>query len=536
MAETGFTGFDAFISYRRSDGSAVAHWLRREFEAFRPPRALRQRYARRLRVYLDTAYERGTADFYEHNIKPALLSARWLIVLATPDARLRPDGVEDWIQREVADFAAGPNGGNVVAVRAGGAPDDPLPADLIERFPRIEIVDLRGASRFAFFNPVRAARLSAEKLKLIAPLLDLPPSEMPLLRQEEELRLQTRLGGATGGALGVLTAVSALSAYALASRNLATRSLEESMFATGNMVLAAAALKQGATHEEDTTRRLLLIQGCALIDKLQLSAGAEAAIAELVACRLERARAREQQQEIEKARAAYDEAIGLAADRHARTGRRDAGVRLLDARAERAEFLVRHGEPAEAIAELERQQADAERLGAGASAHSGYALSQAGALARAGALKADAGNPSGARDAYVTAAAVYEGLAGSDSEPAQVRKRSLAELASVHREIATLSRDLGDAAGERSAIRKAVAATNRIVAANAAAATLQEAAVTYARSFEIARRQGDTNEAHAMHKLALAMLERVDFDRAAEPDLKAKARALRSWLSEQSAN
>ncbi len=34
-----------------------------------------------------------------------------------------------------------------MAIRGAGAFDDPLPADLIKRFPRIEIVDLRGAGR-----------------------------------------------------------------------------------------------------------------------------------------------------------------------------------------------------------------------------------------------------------------------------------------------------------------------------------------------------------------------------------------------------
>ena len=47
---------------------------------------LRAGRVQRLRVYLDTAYERGTSDFYEHNIKPALLASRWLIVVATPAA------------------------------------------------------------------------------------------------------------------------------------------------------------------------------------------------------------------------------------------------------------------------------------------------------------------------------------------------------------------------------------------------------------------------------------------------------------------
>jgi hypothetical protein len=193
--------YDAFISYRRSDGNTVARWLRRELEGFRVPKSLRKTFGRRLRVYLDTAYERGTSDFYEQNIKPALTSSSFLLVVATPDAMRRPDGAEDWIEREVRDFAAGPNGSNVIAIRGLGEFNAPLPADLNRRFPNIEIVDLRGASRFSFLNPHRAARLSAEKLKLVAPLLDIPRDQMPALRQEEEKRQQTRLGGIVGTTL-----------------------------------------------------------------------------------------------------------------------------------------------------------------------------------------------------------------------------------------------------------------------------------------------------------------------------------------------
>jgi hypothetical protein len=178
-------GYDAFISYRRSDGGTVARWLRRELEGFRPPRSLRAKFNRKIRVYLDTAYELGTGDFYENNIRPALLGSRYLLVVATPNAVTRPRGVEDWIAREIGDFYAGPNGRNVVAVRGAGEFDAPLPARLNELFPNVEIIDLRGAGRFWFLHPTRAARLASEKLKLVAPLLGVPPEEMPRLRQEE---------------------------------------------------------------------------------------------------------------------------------------------------------------------------------------------------------------------------------------------------------------------------------------------------------------------------------------------------------------
>ena len=109
--------YDAFISYRRSDGGATARWLRRQLEAFRPRRALRDRLPRQLRVYMDTAYERGATDFFDNTIRPALLASHFLIVVATPDAVLRPSGQDDWIKREIDEFTQGPNGENTARAR-----------------------------------------------------------------------------------------------------------------------------------------------------------------------------------------------------------------------------------------------------------------------------------------------------------------------------------------------------------------------------------------------------------------------------------
>src|SRR5215813_7111278 len=113
--------YDAFVSYRRSDGTKVARWVRRELETYRAPRSLREGFGRKLRVYLDTAYESGTSDFYQQNIKPALLASRFLLIVATPGAMRRAGAAgEDWIEREVSDFTSGPNGNNVIAIRAAG--------------------------------------------------------------------------------------------------------------------------------------------------------------------------------------------------------------------------------------------------------------------------------------------------------------------------------------------------------------------------------------------------------------------------------
>ena len=366
--------FDAFVSYRRSDGARVAHWLRRELEGFELPRALRATHGRKLRIYLDTAYERGTSDFYVNTIRPALLASRFLLVVATPDAQRRREGVEDWIQREVSDFTAGPNKRNVIVVRAAGEFADPLPADVAQRFPNIEIVDLRGASRLWFLNPLKASRLGAEKLKLIAPLIDLPGDAMPRLRQEEERRQQARLGIAAGIGLAVLTAVSATSIYALQSSFKAARALEESMFATGRMIITAADASGRA-------RSALLSQGCDLLDKVGEGAPSEPGLQEVVICGIERAASHERLDEQAQARAELERTVAAGAARYRRTPRQDIAVRWLAAQRALAEYLLRRKDNAgaeAAFAELRdrarellvthirmREMADAEAEGAG---------------------------------------------------------------------------------------------------------------------------------------------------------------------------
>ncbi|WPP04216.1 hypothetical protein [Methylocella tundrae] len=87
--------------------------MRRQIEVFKSPRSLRERFGHKLRIFLDTAYERGTSDFYEQSIKPALLSPRYLVV-ATPDAVSRVGGIrrgatDEWLRPTLvaAAFDAG---------------------------------------------------------------------------------------------------------------------------------------------------------------------------------------------------------------------------------------------------------------------------------------------------------------------------------------------------------------------------------------------------------------------------------------------
>ncbi|HET6975589.1 MAG TPA: WD40 repeat domain-containing protein [Pyrinomonadaceae bacterium] len=162
--------------------------------SYRLPKALQKSDHPTLKIYLDTIYERATEDFFVKNIVPSLKQSRILIVVATPDALLlRSDGTPNWLQREIETFTSLPDGDQVLVVRAKGKFDDPLPANLSEKFPDVEIVDIRGLTPLRFLWWPTLWRLREELIKLVAPLFEIPTVEMPQLRLEDARRRQRRL-------------------------------------------------------------------------------------------------------------------------------------------------------------------------------------------------------------------------------------------------------------------------------------------------------------------------------------------------------
>jgi tetratricopeptide (TPR) repeat protein len=518
--------YDAFISYRRSDGAPVARWLRRELQGFRPPRALRGRFGHKLAIYLDTAYERGASDFYEQSIRPALLSSRYLIVIATPNAVRLAANVDDWIAREIAEFSAGPNAANVIAVRGAGEFDDPLPADLNRRFPNIEIVDLRGAGRLWFVNPSRAARLIAEKLKIIAPLLDLPLEEMPRLRQEDEKRQQGRLGTIAGATAGALVAVSALSIVALQNSNRATRALEDSMFSTGSMVLQSKRLPDDG--EGQTTRRYLINQGCDLIDKLSRGSGRAPQIAELVACKLERARQHEELKEFDEARRLLQEAVTESTARYAQIARSDAGLQILESRQALVAYLDRQDDRDGARAEYRMLLADARRL-RGDLGHSFEIARAVGeTLGQLGELWRSRGEGARAAESYAAAATAVRDVIELQGE---TTPQAVEWLTKLHHLAGEQLFDMSDFKSASDEFQRSLEAAARV---QGDSSTVEyETAWAQATAFQLKKQQGDAAGAEGSRAQALASIDTLMRSDSLSDDLKAGAERLRKWLDEQ---
>lgn len=318
-------GFDAFVCYRRSDGAFAARRIRRLLQDYRPPRDIPTKVGK-LRVYLDTIYERATNDFFERVTLPALMSSRHLVVVATPDAAPRDPGTNDWMRREIAAFEAGPHQGNIILVRAAGRFAGPLPGDLADRYPNIEVLDMRGYGPFAFLNPAKASRLADETVKIVAPLLGLASADMPAIRREEERRQQVRLGLAAGATIATIGAVTAASVFAFVSRNDALDALSRSVFATERTIQTIRSLQPGEARSN------LLGTSCDLLDSLANRAPSAPGALALVACRSERSEAHDRLNEPDRAAEQLAAATKIAEDSFTRTGAADDALAVVDAR------------------------------------------------------------------------------------------------------------------------------------------------------------------------------------------------------------
>ena len=134
--------YDAFISYRRSDGARAAAALRQCLRDYRLPPSLAPASERGpLNIYLDVIYERAAEDFFVTTIKPALAASRFMILVQTPDTlRPRQDGAPNWVAREIEYFETLPQRQNISVALAKGEFGGPLAGGLQRSHPNGRVV------------------------------------------------------------------------------------------------------------------------------------------------------------------------------------------------------------------------------------------------------------------------------------------------------------------------------------------------------------------------------------------------------------
>lgn len=229
--------YDAFISYRRRDASALARWIRDRLQHYRlPPEVLKELapqkkllHERRPRIWLDRAFEKPSDDFLTGKVYPALDRSARLIVVSSPsvfDAIRARDGNEkpNWLVREIDRFLGGRGVQNlqrpVDIVLGPGGDDHRFPGRLAER-ERWDWIDCR---RFSWWRSLGLSEeLDVACTKLVAGLYDVPETQLPALRQEEHRRRNRRLLGISAGTTTVSLLIGVLGLVAWQQQHKATR-------------------------------------------------------------------------------------------------------------------------------------------------------------------------------------------------------------------------------------------------------------------------------------------------------------------------
>ncbi len=241
--------YDAFISYRRSDGEKFAERLRERLETYRLPKPFQTSPPHKLAIYLDRIYEKAEDDFFEKTIKPSLTSAENLIVVRTPAAvEPRADGKPTWMEREIGIFLKLPQRQNISVALARGTFDDHLPGDLRAVFPNIEIVDVRQLGS-------RWPRLSDDALlPFLATLHKIPARRMPELRREESRRRTARLTVLFSLAAVVTALLGVALFFALTSRARLQEALSRSDLERAGTLIESGRAAQALAHLASAVR------------------------------------------------------------------------------------------------------------------------------------------------------------------------------------------------------------------------------------------------------------------------------------------
>lgn len=211
--------YDAFISYRHLPlDRAVAMRLQTLLENYRPPRSMTQLKNKRIRRVFRDQSELPTSGDLGSDIRTALLSSRYLIVICSEQFR---DSV--WCMEEVRQFKAAHGGrtDRILTLLVSGEPKDVFPPELTEEVrpgeegegEHIEHIEpLSGDVRAPTIR--KSLRLlNTEFLRIAAPLLGCGFDDLYQRHLRRRRRRLTALIGGTAGVLGCVLCVVSVFAY-----------------------------------------------------------------------------------------------------------------------------------------------------------------------------------------------------------------------------------------------------------------------------------------------------------------------------------
>lgn len=233
----------AFLSYSHKD-QAIADWLHRELEAFKVPRALQGKLTamgvvpKRLTPIFRDRQELAAADDLGHEIRNALGSSQYLIVLCSPAA-----AHSRWTNAEIETFKRVRPDGCVLAVIVDGEPfaSDVPGHDDLECYPPAlqHRYDRRGRPTAKRAEPLAADLREGSDgrrlgfLKLVAGMLGVGLDE---LVQRENIRRHRRLAWVAAASLGGMAVTSTLAVTAFQARDSARDQRREAEGLVGFML------------------------------------------------------------------------------------------------------------------------------------------------------------------------------------------------------------------------------------------------------------------------------------------------------------
>jgi len=241
--------YRAFISYSHAD-EAVARWLHRTLERYRPPKASAN--ARLSPIFRDRD-ELRAAGSLSAVLEDALDSSEYLIVICSPEG-----AASHWVNEEIRYFSQKRDASRILCLIARGAGSQIFPPALTESNAEPLAADLQRDGR-------RGALL-----KIAAALLEVRYDD---LARREETRRVRRLVTVAGCATAAFAAMTALATFAMLQRAEAVRqetvAVREAEVANqvADFLVELFYIADPQTENPDTiTARTLLERGAANID------------------------------------------------------------------------------------------------------------------------------------------------------------------------------------------------------------------------------------------------------------------------------
>jgi WD40 repeat protein len=225
--------YDAFISYRRLDASALAQWIRQRLQRYKLPREVFEKltpdkktlHERRPKIWFDKAFEKPSDDFLTKKIYPALDQSARLIVISTPSVFKELQGrtgedAKNWLVREIDYYVGKETIDNlsrpIDLILGPGGNENLFPSRLSEK-ERWDWIDFRKFNWWGKFG------LSEEQdigfTKVVAGIYDVPENLLPLLQREERRQRNKLLMGISAVAVAVTLVIVVLGGIAWQQRD-----------------------------------------------------------------------------------------------------------------------------------------------------------------------------------------------------------------------------------------------------------------------------------------------------------------------------